>query len=252
MSLRMRSFLPARTALLLLAAALSASAQAASAQDPPATPLRFEVASIKPSKPGATLQDMHIEVPPGRMEALNITLYELISSLSGFSQKVEGGPKWAETDRYDIVAKSDRPISAQDRTLMALALLEERFKLVLHHEAKESSGLALLIGKAPPDLKPSKDGEKTQFLSDGHQIKCLSVNMFSLTAYLTQMLRLAVEDRTRLAGKFDFKLDLDRSPGEPFADRVRAAVEDFGFLFESKKVTKQISVIDHAERPTEN
>ncbi len=67
----------------------------------------FDVAAIKRSKPGALIQDMRIIFPPGRMEAVNVTLKEMLLSFSGFSGKVEGGPKWVESERYDIIAKAD-------------------------------------------------------------------------------------------------------------------------------------------------
>jgi hypothetical protein len=93
--------------ILLAIAILAQSPNAAAA----AAPRRFEVVSIKPSRPGATMQDMRINLPPGRIEALNITLNELLLSFSGFSGKVEGAPKWADTERYDIEAKAATEIA---------------------------------------------------------------------------------------------------------------------------------------------
>jgi uncharacterized protein (TIGR03435 family) len=58
-----------------------------------------------------------------------------------------------------------------------------------------------------------------------------------------------------MAGNFDFSLDPDSfaaTPEEPFRDRVRSAIEALGFRLEPLMVTRDITVIDHAERPTEN
>src|SRR5438477_12289389 len=96
--------LPIRIVLFALVAMAPAAAQ--KSDSPLSPPRRFEVVSIKASSPGAVVQDMRIFVPPGRVEAVNITLVELLASLSGFSGKVQGGPKWAESDRYDIVARA--------------------------------------------------------------------------------------------------------------------------------------------------
>jgi bla regulator protein blaR1 len=222
----------------------------------------FEVASIKPSKTGAVMQDMRIAVPPSRFEAQNITLTELLASLSGFSGKVQGGPKWAESDRYDIVAKAEGEISPSERGQMIMTLLEDRFKFAVHREAKEIPGLALAPGKTPPDLKPSKDGEQTMIRTDERrQVVFHGMPMFGFVNYLSQMLHVTVVDRTRMPGRFDFTLDPERFATVPspdgsgnvaFADRIRAAVEEFGFRLETQKVPVSITVIDHAERPTEN
>jgi uncharacterized protein (TIGR03435 family) len=85
----------------------------------------FELASIKPSKPGAVVQDARVSFPPGRFEALNVTLYDVLQTLFGFSGSVQGGPKWAESDRYDIVAKADGESAPGERQQMVMALLED-------------------------------------------------------------------------------------------------------------------------------
>ena len=89
---------------------------------------QFEVASIKPSNPNARVQDMRILVPPGRFEAQNATLKDILMAFSGFAGKVQGGPSWADSERYDIVAKAAGEIPAAQINPMVMALLEDRFK----------------------------------------------------------------------------------------------------------------------------
>ena len=146
---------PARPFLLLLvlAAVLPVQSQKTEGNS---SPRLFDVASIKRSKPGAVIQDMRITFPPGRMEAVDITLSEMLLSFSGFSGKVEGGPKWVESERYDVIAKADGEITPAERGPMLMALLQDRFKLTVHHEAKEEPGIALTKGKQLPDVKPAK------------------------------------------------------------------------------------------------
>jgi uncharacterized protein (TIGR03435 family) len=58
-----------------------------------------------------------------------------------------------------------------------------------------------------------------------------------------------------MPGAFDFSVDLDRfasAPPDQFGDLLRSALEDLGFVLQSRKVTVGITVIDQAERPTEN
>src|SRR5262249_11320981 len=55
-------------------------------------------------------------------------------------QQVIGGPSWIATDRFDIEAKVERDtraIPTQETWLMVQSLLEERFRLKVHHETRE-------------------------------------------------------------------------------------------------------------------
>jgi uncharacterized protein (TIGR03435 family) len=239
--------------LCLLATAVPALSQTKTGSAPSR---QFEVVSIKPSRPGAVMQDMRIRFPPGRMEAVNITLSELLSSFSGFLGKVEGGPKWVESDRYDIIAKADGEITTSERGPMLLALLEERFKLAVHHESKDEAGVALTTGKRPPEVKPASPGEHTLGrLDERRQVIFRNVPMSEFASYLHGMWGIQVVNRTGMAGNHDFLLDPDSfatASGEAFRDRVRSAVEALGFKLEPMRVSRDITIIDHVDRPTEN
>jgi uncharacterized protein (TIGR03435 family) len=235
--------------LFLLVAALTPASQAQDVR-------QFEAVSIKPSKPGAVIQDMRITLPPGRIEAVNITLNELLSSLTGFSGRVEGGPKWAESERYDIVAKANGEIAPSERNSMVIAMLEDRFKLVVHHEAREVPGFALMAGKQPPNLDPAKAGEKNAIrLNDRRQVVFQNVTMSDLANYLRSMWGDPVVDRTGLTGHFDFSIEPNSfadASGESFSARIRPAIEALGFRVQALKLSRDITIIDHVERPTEN
>src|SRR5581483_8774414 len=95
--------------------AISAAAWAQTPAGEPA-PVRFDVVSIRPSRPGAVVQDARMSFQAKRFEALNITVAELLSSLHGYYGRVEGGPKWVANDRYDFLAKTDGEIPAAERS----------------------------------------------------------------------------------------------------------------------------------------
>jgi uncharacterized protein (TIGR03435 family) len=218
---------------------------------------RFEAASIRPSKPDATMKDMRLSFQNDRFEAINITLKEILSAMSGFSMsvRVEGGASWTETARYDIVAKAERTVPVNDRNRAVMSVLEARFKLITHRETKEDSGLALTVGKKELPIQRSQ-GRPTDQISGGRQhLVFQGVTMFRLANYLSQIWRTTVEDHTSMPGAFDFSVDPDRfssTPSDPFSDLLRSAMEDLGFVLQSRRVTVEITVIDHAERPTEN
>ena len=60
---------------------------------------------------------------------------------------VEGGPAWLKSERYEIVAKAEGDASYRpdERTCMLQALLEDRFKLKIHHETREIPVYALTV-----------------------------------------------------------------------------------------------------------
>jgi uncharacterized protein (TIGR03435 family) len=119
---------------------------------------------------------------------------------------------------------------------MLMALLENRFQLGVHHESKEELGMALTKGKQEPDLKSAKDGEQVLGRLDEHrQVIFRNVRISDFASYLRGMSGTPVTDRSGMAGKYDFSLDPDSfatTPGEPFRDRIRSAVEALGFKLE--------------------
>src|SRR5690348_14956573 len=102
-----------RTALALGLFALAALPVAGLRNDSPgqaqtpaaAPPASFEVASIKPSKPGT--RGYSVQPLPGRLHVANTSLRILISeAYHVYDFQVTGGPKWLDEDRWDIEAKA--------------------------------------------------------------------------------------------------------------------------------------------------
>jgi uncharacterized protein (TIGR03435 family) len=63
----------------------------------------FEVASIKPGKPGA--RGYSFQPLPERLVAENVTLKMLIAQAYHVYEPQVSGPKWIDVDRYDLEAK---------------------------------------------------------------------------------------------------------------------------------------------------
>jgi len=259
---------PAFRLLALLALAHSATSQAP-IQISPGTPREFDVASIRPSKPNAVAKDARMAFRTGRFEALNVTLHQLVDYISGFSGNVRGGPKWAELDRYDVVAKVEADVEPNERLRMVRALLEERFKLSVHHEAKEQLAFALVSKSEGAKWVPSKEEDATSIQSSQGRLIFQAASTDYLAKYLHQIWNATVFNRTGITGRFNFSLDMNVAaseyaatigdsiqPAQPqsptFGDFLRVAIEGLGFKVQTEKVTVEVTVIDHAERPTEN
>src|SRR5262249_5927882 len=119
------------------------------------------------SGPGQT---MLVFQPGGRFRATNVTLKMLIGAAYGTPQplpefQLVGGPKWMDTDRFDVVAKAPGdPAPGQNGPppqmfLMIQSMLAERFHLKIHRETKEMPIYALVLarsdGKLGPRITPS-------------------------------------------------------------------------------------------------
>src|SRR5205807_383438 len=128
--------------------------------------------------------------------------------LALFSGRVEGGSGWTKSDRYDIVAKSEGVIPPAERSQAVMAILEDRFKLVVHREEKQVAGFALTVGKNPPMLPSSKEGEAPLIRTDDRrQVIFQAVSMVRMANYLGQVLHAPVVDQTGIRGSFDFAVD---------------------------------------------
>jgi uncharacterized protein (TIGR03435 family) len=70
---------------------------------------------------------------------------------------VEGGPGWLDTDRYDVQAKSEGSATAQSAAPMLRTLLEDRFHVKVHKEARASAVYFLTLANGGAKLQPTKE-----------------------------------------------------------------------------------------------
>jgi uncharacterized protein (TIGR03435 family) len=156
--------------VLALAAtlALSVRAEAHLQVGPAAAATTFEVATVKRNISGGPARNLSVQ-PGGRYTLTNTTLNELVRmafTTRAFDNiEVSGGPKWVDSDRFDIVAKAPDGVALVDpdglpRPLFTMlrALVEDRFQLTTHYESAERAGYALVVshrGRLGPKLRTS-------------------------------------------------------------------------------------------------
>jgi uncharacterized protein (TIGR03435 family) len=241
MSTRLSKFCP----ILLLAVAIT----------PAWTQPKFEIASVKPSAPGATPQDARFNMRGDRLDITAATVGDILDWLNGFQLfHVVGGPLWMRTDRYDIVAKADQPVAQDALRPVVMALLAERFQLQSHTETRDVPGFTIRAPK-PGTLKPAASDDKNSIRTVNGDVVFTASPMKALTNYLSQSWAGPVEDATQLEGTYNFTLALsqvERHPGEKWADWTREAAEEAGFRVEARKISLEVTVIDRRERPSEN
>jgi uncharacterized protein (TIGR03435 family) len=150
---------------------------------PPEKP-EFETAEIKPTPPDGP-QGIGIRYTQGGRVDANGTLKNLIGIAFEIPPNLAndllvGGPKFLDTDRYNIVAKTPSTgIGAPNRDggreqappidvalKMLRTLLEERFKLVTHKETRPVTAYALLPPKGEVKLKKAEPSERSECKPD--------------------------------------------------------------------------------------
>jgi uncharacterized protein (TIGR03435 family) len=241
----------------------------------PAAPA-FEVASVK-SHPTPSDSPMSWRFPPGRMTVTNNPLRMIIQGayrdIVRMPFQLVGGPGWIDSDRFDITAKlpDGAPPEQAVTLLMLQSLLADRFKLVVHKEARETQIYALVLarddGRLGSNLKRTtvdcaaiRAERRAGQDSPGFAGKlddpplCRSVaigrrdgdggitavlgaggtTMSNLATLLTPYAGRIVVDKTGVAGEFDLVLQFAPPGGpstNPAGDAVSVAVEERPSIF---------------------
>jgi len=233
----------------------------------------FEVATIKPASMDEKGRYIIMQ-GTNRFVVKYYTLKLLIAAAYNLSPKViSGGPEWADSDHFDILALTPgetRP-SHDEQMAMLRTLITERFKLSFHREEREFSIYRLEVAKAGSKLKESTAAadEPAQLVSTVYpqriHLPAKNATMGDFASLLQRaLLDRPVVDSTGLSAKYDF--DLDWAPDEtqfggevpvaptdaPAPPFFTAIKEQLGLELEATRGNVQALVIDHAEKPSAN
>lgn len=221
--------------------------------------LAFEVASVKPTPPERQ-NHLREEYCPkgGRFSVGGIPVFWVLGyayRLKGY--QVSGAPAWinAFDSSYDMEGKAAGPVTDEQCRQMVQSLLEDRFKLTVHSEMKETSVYLLTIAKNGPKLHEGggvKLNGSIQVGDDGVPTQAAGWNMPSLAGYLSDWVGRPVVDRIGLTGMYGITLDFSRRDGDDRPDIFTAVQEQLGLKMDSGRAPIEMLVIDHIERPSDN
>jgi bla regulator protein blaR1 len=254
-----------RVAPLFLAAAVGVSAQDARP--------RFTTATIRRNVSGRS-SGGGAYIVNGRLQMTNVDANTLIriaytmglTAALAPSQVVDG-PDWLTTDTYDVTAVTGPEFQGKRtnqlmlvRRLLLQSLLEERFKLTVHHDVRQLQQyvLALSPDRAPgPQLTRSSSTCAGQ-VDDSCAVR-VSPGRFSmgraplaaLVGFLSNnVLRTVVVDRTGLQGMFALTLEWPaEAPATGPAPIIAALRDQLGLNLTVERAPVDVIVVDHVERP---
>ncbi len=224
----------------------------------------FDVATIKQSLlPDGDLFSINLgTIRNGKVALTNTTLSDCIRFAYGLvSEDQISGPDWIKFKevRFDIVALAPPDTPREQLLRMLQALLADRLKLALHHEQRERSFLALVVGKGGSKLRPaSRDLGVAPGPMILGRIVSTQMSMFSLAALLSRFERQTVIDMTGLPGLFDVDLQWtsERGGTPTTGDKpsvYTAVQEQLGLKLEARKGPLDVLVVDSAQKvPDDN
>ncbi|HUI82226.1 MAG TPA: TIGR03435 family protein [Bryobacteraceae bacterium] len=221
---------------------------------------RFELDAIHPSDPNESSASSGCRTTPGLMRCTNVTLKRCIVGAYGVGPgRVLGGPRWIDTDRFNITGRADQPVN--DKGLMAMleTSLAERFHLVLHRESRRVETMVLQIATKGARLQPAGEARPSWKNIHDH-IDATKITMGEFAEILSRDLTLPVVDRTGLTGAFNLRLRWNPDPADALERDEAAGVlrlemstaieRQLGLVLKSQKMPAGVLVIDHAEKPS--
>ncbi len=235
----------------------------------------FEVVTIKPDDPDHPKGKSFL-VRNGTISLTGVSLHDLLVFGYGIHpRQVSGGPAWLDTDKFEVVGKSDtegQP-STKQLGIMLQKLLADRFQLTIHHDKKELTVFAVTVGKTGSKLAVSANNGNnlpTLGLRGLGRAMIRNATMADFTGFMQSIvLDRPVVDQTKLDARYDFTLDWtpdetqfpDRSgpappppaaDAETFPDLFTAMQQQLGLKMESTKAPVDVIVIDKVEKPSDN
>ena len=240
----------------------------------------FAVGSIRPSNSEGRPEVGNFN---GRGYGKNATLKMIMATAYQVPAfQISGGPKWVDSDRFNIEARAEDPTTGYIQLrLMTQSLLEDRFRLKLHRETRESAVYLLVTTKGGPKMTPSIDQATPDATgpsfspADGPlrggavkgrgMLVTNAATMSVLANLLTSELGRPVLDQTKLKTRFDIRLrwtpdplaatgpdGKDSDAGTDLPGLFTALREQLGIEIKSGRGPVEFLVIDSAEKPLPN
>jgi uncharacterized protein (TIGR03435 family) len=237
----------------------------------------FEVATIKPSKPGTPGKGIGFD--GHKFIARNFDMYDLISFAYGLHTKqIIGAQDWFDKDLFDIDGTPDVAgvPSLHQMELMMQKLLADRFALKFHHDQRKLAAYVITVASGGPKMTKSKFGPSDPQAFFFRAFGNLTVGNMTIKEFGTWMqgsvMDRPVVDHTGLTDRYDFNLKWTPDDSQftqwratngsfhaPLGDDPNAPPslwtamqEQLGLKMEAGQAMDDVIVIDHVDHPSPN
>jgi uncharacterized protein (TIGR03435 family) len=273
---------PLSSAALLLAATLlsPAVAQTTATLDAPAPPpIKFDIITFKPCKPGEEGPRGSIVPATGdfiSFKCRSVHYFLEFAYDGGAPYLIKGEPQWVDNDTYDFQAKvapedvaAWQKLDSPARRLMVNAALVDILNIKLHREVQPRPVYDLVLAKDGPKFTEHKSNpnelpdDQTIVKGSMHwtgmdTVVYTNISMDLLAAGIAARLDRDVVDKTGLTGRYDVTVHpLPYSHYDPKTSSVEttdfaaiiAGVKDLGLRLDPSKADTLVLNIDHVDRP---
>jgi uncharacterized protein (TIGR03435 family) len=277
---------------LMFAASRLAAQNSSDPTSSSATPLAFQAASIKVDQSSNGHNSMDINLPGGRMRAINYSLELLMGEAYQLpASRVLGAPSWFTSEYFDIDATAGEDSTDDQNRLRLRALLADRFKLALHHETRRLPVYDLVLSKAGQlgpqlHLDSEKCGQELPAATPGYpvptpKLDCgdisggttpnrvhFSARDITMDQFLTTLtgngshpnVDRPIVDKTGIAGNIDCTIEFapptltaaNSQSQNQLSSLPTALEEQLGLKLKSDTGPVDVIVIDHVEQPSAN
>lgn len=217
----------------------------------------FSAASIKPSQlyrvGGEGSGQEHVAVAGTGVTLTNASLSFCMQWAYNVRFYQISGPNQITQDRYDVIAKADRPASKEQLMSMMQALLADRFQLKFHRDTRPFPVYELVAPHKAAKLVPAASDQRTSLTIVNGAFFFAHVTMPEFAARLSDLSAFdrPVIDKTGIEGTFDIGLSsAEAMRADPSS--IFAAIESIGLRLDNGKMPMEVLVVDHAEKPSEN
>jgi uncharacterized protein (TIGR03435 family) len=220
-------------------------------------PNAFDVVSIKRSPAEPRFRVPKIQINPTAFYGTDTPVYRLVMEACGVRPyQILGIPEWVVEEKYDVQARTAVPVSPEKMRSLLGALLADRFKLRFHRETREMAGYNLVVGKGGPklDIPGGADASGREVSTLDHRPGTLEMDL--LASIVSNMLRTKVVNQTGLKGEYMFWFLPPGAPGIAPPDdgegplgNIQASLEVAGLRLVAAKVSVELIVVEHVERP---
>jgi len=218
----------------------------------------FEVASIKPSAVaragGEGSRWPRVSFTPTSLTLQNAGLAFCIQWAYNVRFYQVSGPAWITEIRYDILARTERPVTQSALRLMLQALLADRFQVAFHRETKTIPVYKLVAGKGATKLSQADADEATDLRVSAGSFVFSHTSMGDLAERLSGLAGMdrPVLDHTGIPGAFDITLPSAARKLLEDNSSIFASVQEIGLEMKPGRAPVEILVVDRAEKPSAN